>query len=462
MAKVKLNLDAAPLLDEAVSADNTAVSTTTNELEDYAQQHRSTRFEHHPKWQERVVATGFGTSGNVESYMKNWGRGIGPVKLRNLAMQAEENGLSLFAEKMWRKAFEMENGHVPKGNLAAISASAGTTAQATSAPDEAFAEFPSDLQPGRTAPMQPTDTERPVEDLIADDTYVATPKRDGHKRLVFVTPERVAYQTRSGRDQILTITPEIDRALLAVAQQHGAYVVESEEYHLDAAGNECLTAAEAAEANARLHQQPGAPIRTRLAIIKVLFAEGKDYRRSDAVDRYALAQAYAPAWQTASDAIEVVPVAQTVDEKQSLWDTQVADHREGVVFENALAHYVGGKNEKGETLVRKKQRYPMEVVILNLTPSEKPGREFGAIEVGAWDNDSQAFVSLGNVGTGFSQAKAKEIAAAHRAAPGQVVISITCLRLTPRGQLREASFDRLRPDKAPMDCTKRQPFDWKK
>jgi len=460
MAKVKLNLDAVPLLDEAVSADNTAVPTTTNELEEYAQQHRSTRFEHHPKWHERVVATGFGASGNIESYLKNWGRGIGPVKLRNLAMQAEENGFGLFAEKMWRKAFEVENGHVPEGDLAAISGSAGTTVQATSAANEEFDEFPSDLQPGRTSPMQPTDTERTVEELIADDTYVATPKRDGHKRLIFVTAERVAYQTRSGRDQILTITAEIDQALIAAAQQSGAYVVEGEEYHLDVEGNECLTAADAAEANARLHKQPGAPVRTRLAIIKVLFAEGKDYRRSDAVDRYALAQAYAPAWQMASDAIEVVPVAETADEKQSLWDTQVAEHREGVVFENRRAFYVGGKNEKGKTLVRKKQRYPMDVVILNLTPSEKPGREFGAIEVGAWDNDSQSFVSLGNVGTGFSHAKTKEIAAAHRAAPGQVVISISCLRLTPRGQLREASFDRLRPDKMPTECTERQPFGW--
>ncbi len=372
MAKVKLNLDAVPLLDEAVSADNTAVPTTTNELEEYAQQHRSTRFEHHPKWHERVVATGFGASGNIESYLKNWGRGIGPVKLRNLAMQAEENGFGLFAEKMWRQAFAMEHGHQPQGNLAATGAGTETTIQATSTLHEAFTEFPSDLQPGRTLPMQPTDTERTVEELIADDTYVATPKRDGHKRLVFVTPERVAYQTRSGRDQILTITPEIDRALITVAQQHGTYVVEGEEYHLDVEGNECLTAADAAEANARLHKQLGAPIRTRLAIIKVLFAEGKDYRRSDAVDRYALAQAYAPAWQMASDAIEVVPVVETADEKQSLWDTQVAEHREGVVFENRRAFYVGGKNEKGKTLVRKKQRYPYDSISRHDLPQPHP------------------------------------------------------------------------------------------
>ena len=76
------------------------------------------------RWQERVVANGWHEMGEegAAKYLADYGQNIGAPKVIQLARQAEAAGCPEVALGFWRQAYEMELGHAPPAEPAAVPA----------------------------------------------------------------------------------------------------------------------------------------------------------------------------------------------------------------------------------------------------------------------------------------------------------------------------------------------------
>jgi ATP-dependent DNA ligase len=187
-----------------------------------------------------------------------------------------------------------------------------------------------------------------------------------------------------------------------------------------------------------------------VAIFKALYGGGVDFTPQSERSRIDAGAAIGAALVARAPAsFEVLPTARTTAEKRALVERQQGEGREGEVWVRYDCVYRGGKEPRGP-IVRTKYVRTLDVVILNLTPTQAAGRPFGAIEVG-WYAGGR-LVSLGKVGTGFDAGQLAEIARRHAAAPGQVVATITCQGFTEGGQVWHGRFESLRDDQRPADC----------
>ena len=98
--------------------------------------------------------------------------------------------------------------------------------------------------------------------------YWGQPKRDGSRRVIVATKEKIYYQSRSTKPKGKPTT-EINQALLQAANQLGTFVLDGEVYYRSVTGSEHRTAPQAATANA-VAAAENTPVVTVYAIFKAL------------------------------------------------------------------------------------------------------------------------------------------------------------------------------------------------
>ncbi len=398
------------------------------------------------RWNNRIVKNSWhlmGVAGAVE-YLENYGRGIGVSKAVSLAICAESEGYPEIALGFWQKAFELETGEktptkpvkqssaksvTPKPAIAALTASATNLKAPT-----LVADLPPHLQPGRIVTMQPVDASMDRSYYIKSPDYWGQPKRDGSRRVIVATNEKIYYQSRSTKLKGQPTT-EINQALLEAANQLGTFVLDGEVYYRSVTGSEHRTAPQAATTNA-IAGAENAPVVTVYAIFKALYYSGRDLTTTTEAERIEAGEQigqYLP-----HDLFEVLPTARTIEEKLALATKQQSEGREGEVWLLHNCTYIGGKDIRKQTIVRTKYALELELFIVGLSYTKAEGRPFGAIAV-AQEIKGQ-LVTIGAVGTGFSQADMAEITRRHQMNPGGVKITVRCQGLTETGKLWHGRF----------------------
>lgn len=424
-------------------------------LDEYSAGKRGSSFpfgEIQKRWQTRMIPKGWDQQGEAgaQAYLEAYGRNIGSDKCVHLALYAESAGCPDVARGFWRKAYELEHGAPPPADDKAVRRSTAEAAVpgATPRTTPTVAGLPDHLQPGMLVTMQPVDTAQPREFYINDPAWWGQPKRDGERRPV-MAGDVVCYQSRSRVREMPSAA--IDRALAQAAQEHGPFVLDGEVFYLDAEGHEHRTAAQAVTANLTSGHAGEFP-RVRYAIFKALYAEGRDLTGQPESERIAAGEKIGRTLTALTEEIEVLPTARTSEEKAALVARQVAEGREGEVWVRADCTYVGGKNTtKDAPIVRTKYiTEEVDVVVLGLTPSKAADRPFGAIRVGMYVQGE--LVPMGSIGTGYTRAEMEEIAQAHAATPGQVVITVGSQGTTEKGKLWQGRYRGLHLDKPPEEC----------
>ena len=363
------------------------------------------------RWASRILARSLHTQGRAgaEAYLRDYGRGISTTKVVALAIVAETEGCDDIAAGFWAAAYTLETG------LKVDPPEVANDRRVRDAPVRLVPAqpFPSHLRPLVIVTQQPVDAAHDREHYIRHPAYIGQAKRDGNRLVITATPDEVWYQARSTNQQASPGTA-FDLAFRAVARSRGGpFIIDGERVFLDTAGGEHRTGAQAAQANADL-KRGQAPVICRISVFKALYDRGEDLTIATESTRIRVGEQIAglliAALQKANDAtcqVEMVPTAWTEAEKRALAARQQAEGREGEVWLLAQGRYLGGKSND-DRVVRTKYLTETEVVILGLTESNVKGRPFAAITVGERKPDG-SLTMVGNVGTGFSQADARQL-----------------------------------------------------
>lgn len=276
-----------------------------------------------------------------------------------------------------------------------------------------FRFLPAHLRPGSVVTMQPVDASRARADYILDEDYLGQPKRDGSRIVIFVSEAAAAYQSRSRR-VLPSLSLIFESAFCAAAGIHGPFILDGELVFIDSAGSEHRTSSQADQANAT-NGHCDAPVSCRICVFKALFANGSDLTAATEDERISAAAPIVTAARfmltkagVRDYDIEQVPTAFTAADKQALVCRQFAEGREGEVWIQRQAQYIGGKH--GEVMVRTKYLEETNVIVTALTPTDVPGRPFGSLEVSVLQPDG-SLSPVGKVGTGFGQEDANAIVA---------------------------------------------------
>jgi len=392
------------------------------------------------RWNTRIVPQGLHTQGlaGANQYINIYGKTMGAPKTIALACQADAMGYPEVAVGFWQHAAYLEG--VVISHVGNILSTAPVAAQiATSR--MVIEDFPSNMQPGMIATMQPCDGKLLREHYAGHPGYWGHRKRDGHKWLVFGTPDQAWYQSRSTK---LKCAPsiEFERTVKAYARENSSFITEGELYFLDWAGNEHKTAPQAMTANAEAGKLGVPPLMKYMPFI-ALFTNGKDLRDDTYAVRVLHANAIARGLADIDrstycrNTFEVCETFRTAEEKFDLIRMQKRDGREGEIWFDPTRIYESGKHTD-DSIVRTKYIDTLPYVVIGLTPTTAAGRLFGALEVVDLDGNS-----VGSVGTGFdrvTQAEIKRLFCAN----GKVDCLITHQGFSEAGQLIHGRFDGFR------------------
>ena len=352
------------------------------------------------RWENRMVAQGLEKMGETgaRQYLNLYGKSIAAPKCILLATQAQICGFQEVALGFWKKAYELETGGSTIGQSGTSTVSASQILHApVSFKDD---NFPSNVQPGKLATMQPADAVRDRYFYVNNPDYWGQPKRDGNKVVVFATANKVYYQSRSLK---LRATPnfDLDLAFIKAAKLRGPFVLEGELYFLDYAGKEHRTGAQAAGVNVEAGYGH-TPVLTRYGIFYTIYHDS-DLRNQSYAIRVLYGESLASTLEDISPMIVRIPTARTFEEKTALVDKQKAEGREGEVWFLASMIYHAGKNTD-DAIIRTKYLIEMNALITGLTPTTAQGRLFGAIEVSDLTGKP-----IGSIGTGFDRADMQKI-----------------------------------------------------
>jgi ATP dependent DNA ligase domain len=391
------------------------------------------------RWNNRVVKNSWHLMGvdGANQYLANYGNGISATKAISLAICAESEGYAEVALGFWTRAFEIETGVIPTTpRQAKMRKPQAAISDATTTPEwktRIFVpELPSHLQPESIVTMQAVDAPFERSHYINSDLYWGQPKRDGSRRVIIATSEKVYYQSRSTN---LKGQPnhDIQQALLDATCKIGTFVIDGELYYRSLTGSEHRTAPQAIAANVAAGvDTPGIAI---YAIFKALWYAGCDLTSATEAERIKAGEEIG---KHLPEFFEVIPTARSQSEKLALAAQQIAENREGEIWVLSNCHYVGGKDNNSQAMLRTKYVLELDLVITDLSLTKSAGRPFGAIKVAQEVNGK--LVSLGSVGTGFSQADMEQIAQRHAAKPGTVKITVRSQGLTETGKLWHGRF----------------------
>lgn len=389
------------------------------------------------RWLKRVLVE------QLHMQIDRYGKAsLGYPKCIMLARYAEEMGYPDMAMGFWKKAFTIQFPDAPaQATPEPAQERIGTILSVTPTPTPPAIElngyFPEDMQPGKTVTMQPTDGQFPREHYIDDDRYWGQPKRDGNKIVVFVSPEKVWYQSRQLK---LNEAPSvaIDQAFRAI--KCGSFIVEGEIYYLDVNGKEHMTGATCMASNVK-HGSPTVQPLQKIMLFGCLWNEGLGHRTTKEMQIHRAEQIIEALLDENPRNFHRAWTARTRAEKQQLADFQKDSGHEGeVYFLKDLLHRPGkitsGKDPQFDGYVRRKnylgiQRYRITAV----APGNAEGHTIAGFSI--MDTDGNA---VGTVGTGYTRDQQKEILRRFSANPDNTWVLVDAQTKTVYGQLRHAAF----------------------
>jgi bifunctional non-homologous end joining protein LigD len=271
-------------------------------------------------------------------------------------------------------------------------------------------------------------------------------KYDGFRALGAVVDGNVALQSRSGGD----LSPRFPSVVRDLGRLSGTVVVDGEIIGEDASVSSFGAVA------------AGAPV--RFVAFDLLRLGRDDVRDRPLTERRRLLEQLL-------EGHERLHLAERVDGPASSALDSARSHRwEGIVAKRPDAPYVGGRQS---AWLKARLVASQEVVVVGWRPLAGSRRELGAllVAVAVAVADDGTLRYAGRVGTGFSDADRRvwqttleEIELDHPAvaaapqAPGTrwvqpvVVVEVHLREWTRDGLLRQPSFVRVRPDKAPSEC----------
>lgn len=152
------------------------------------------------------------------------------------------------------------------------------------------------------------------------------------------------------------------------------------------------------------------------------------------------------------DVILLVEVAADEAGKRAMFDRGMAAGWEGIVFRDATSTY-----QDARTRAWTKVKFgfnTMDCVAINIQPGKgRNSNRVGAIECGLYD-DGGTLVSIGEVGSGMTDAQRDEMQRRWDAGERGIVVTVRTERMTMNRQLNRPVLLDIRPagDKLPTDC----------
>jgi bifunctional non-homologous end joining protein LigD len=311
-----------------------------------------------------------------------------------------------------------------------------------------------DPLPRDVSPMLTTLVDEPFD----DDRWLFELKWDGYRAIGTIERESVLLTSRTGKNfteqfRELRDLPQSFRSL--------PVVVDGELCVLDAQGKPDFQALQAREKPVK--GSTGKPARVTYVVFDLLYADGRDLRERPLEERKRLLEEL------------IVPDRDVLFSKHVLGRGKelftLARQRglEGIVGKVRESPY---RSVRSREWVKIKVRRRQEFVIGGWTEPRGSRKQFGALLLGYYDGD--AFHYAGHVGTGFDDARLRDLAArmaplerktspfvdppkantpAHWVRP-QLVCEVAFAEWTREGLLRQPAFVALRSDKDAHDVAR--------
>ena len=176
------------------------------------------------RWNERIAPNGWDKQGRTgaDAYLAKYGTGIKVPKLVDIALKAESEFATDFANRFWEEAYRIETGVV------------ATVAKHRPRARHGEVGCLSRFYPART---NLGDAARrcvaPEGGLPFGQRILVHSGQGGDRCLLFATPSEVIYQVNSGSTQN-SLDPVLDQALAIAASTIGPFILDAEELYRDA------------------------------------------------------------------------------------------------------------------------------------------------------------------------------------------------------------------------------------
>lgn len=286
--------------------------------------------------------------------------------------------------------------------------------------------------------------EQAMRAASANPRWVAEAKLDGIRALVTRTTDDVRITNRRG-DVITHRYPDV--VALVLEQTDVPCVLDGEivvarEGRIDFAGAHKRDAQESAYKAAQLAKTLPAVF----VAFDVLSVGDQDARSQSNAERRAILESL-PALR--------VPLVPRSEDVWGLWRAVVAQDGEGIVLKDCTSRY---ELRRSRSWVKVKRTHRVTVLVAEADAgSGHRGATFGALRMQLWDPATRRLVDVGRVGSGFTDAQTREVAAA-LADPAQLplTVEVEYLEVAAMGHLRQPVFRGLRTDVDRTDCTLEQ------
>ncbi|HEY8206946.1 MAG TPA: DNA ligase D [Myxococcaceae bacterium] len=287
-------------------------------------------------------------------------------------------------------------------------------------------------------------------------------KYDGYRLLVVKAGGAVKLLSRRGND-LSAAYPEVVRALEALP--HPSLVLDGEVVVLDAQGRPSFQGMQkrAMLSSPREIAEAARRYPVVLYAFDLLGFEDLDLRKLKLLERKAALRSLLPA-----EPASILRFSDHVEERGEDFFEQVAKlDLEGVMAKKADAPYEGGRTS---TWLKVTVEHHADLAIIGFSPPEGSRLGFGALHLGAYEDDQLVYV--GRVGSGFTDKDLQEflpvVDVDRLSGPPcplppltprgstwvrpRLVCEVKYKLVTDDGQLRAPVFVRMRDDKEPEEC----------
>ncbi len=305
-----------------------------------------------------------------------------------------------------------------------------------------------------------------VDEAFDDPQWLFEIKWDGYRAICTVREDgRMELLSRNGLD-LLAKFPELGE--LANAWKTLPIVVDGEIVSLDSRGRSSFQRLQESMTSSRSGSAARKRTTLTFAAFDVLYADGKDLRKTPLEERKALLE------RAIADDDMVMYSKHTVGNGCALFAQAEKQELEGIIGKRLDSFYV---ERRTRDWVKIKAQLMQECVIGGFTEPRGSRTGFGALLLGLYDGNELHYV--GHVGTGFNTKLLQSLTAdlkkierktspfanrvdsntkPHWVEP-KLVAQVRFTEWTRDGYLRQPAFLGLRIDKKPKECIRERPVD---
>jgi len=267
-------------------------------------------------------------------------------------------------------------------------------------------------------------------------------KMDGCRALMVADAGTVTLMNRNGRDIGYRYPDVMDRAKF-----EQDVVLDGELVVLDASGRPDfhLLHRRDAQGSAAAAVQLASAMPAQFAVFDVLSLAGVDLRLLPYTARRAHLEGLARV--LAGMAVVVPPVSM---DGPLMWQVVQDMGLEGLVAKRNDSRYEG---RRSQSWVKVKASLRVFALVSGYDPGQgRRAATFGALRLSLVDDDD-ALVSIGSVGSGFTEAEVGRLWGRLQAGDHPIVVEVTCLEVSPSGMLRQPVYRGTPAGLGPADCT---------